>query len=151
MLPDVDITLSYLAGWDQDQDLLELLDSTLNRDKERGYTIYGPQRAELNIRMGNRSAKDLASRGQKKLITYALYLSQAELQQNDGNYPGLLLIDDLPSELDQSHQKGVLDLLLDLPMQVVISCIEPGQLQKMADHASRLFHVKRGGVKEVVQ
>ena len=151
LLPESSVQIIYHRGWDPEDNLDELLDKTVDRDRQRGYTFYGPQRAELNLRMGKRVAKDIASRGQKKLITYALYLSQAQIQQQVGNYPGLLLIDDLPSELDGIHQNSVFDLLMQLPMQVVISCIEPDQINRIVDQASKLFHVKQGVVKEVVQ
>ena len=105
----------------------------------------------MNILLNGYSAKDTASRGQKKLITYALYIAQATIQQEQGAYSGLLLVDDLPSELDDQHQSSVLDLLIDLPMQVILSCIDPTDVEQVVKSSTKLFHVKQGKVEVVLQ
>ena len=147
LLPDTLVTI----GWGKDSHLNDLLTQSQSRDIERGYTYYGPQRAELNIVLNGHPAKDTASRGQKKLITYALYIAQAEIQQEQGEYSGLLLVDDLPSELDEEHRSLVLDLLTDLPMQVILSCIDPTDIEQVVKHSTKLFHVKQGKVEVVLQ
>jgi len=150
-LPGEDVSISYQRGWDINADLETLLIDNYRRDSDRHFTYYGPQRAELSIRFNNKLAKDVVSRGQKKLITFALYLSQAQLQQSNGQRAALLLIDDLPSELDREHQEIVLALLNELPSQVVLSCIDLRQLEIAEGMAKKLFHVKQGYVKEVLQ
>jgi DNA replication and repair protein RecF len=151
LLPDTLVTIGYHRGWGKDSHLNDLLTQSQSRDIERGYTYYGPQRAELNIVLNGHPAKDTASRGQKKLITYALYIAQAEIQQEQGEYSGLLLVDDLPSELDEEHRSLVLDLLTDLPMQVILSCIDPTDIEQVVKHSTKLFHVKQGKVEVVLQ
>ena len=151
LMPGTDISLSYQRGWSRAISLSEILQQSQDRDLERGYTYYGPQRAELGISLDSRSARDTASRGQKKLITYGLYIAQAQVQESQGRYSGLLLVDDLPSELDQEHQSSVLILLADLPMQVILSCIEPSEIENSLRSSAKMFHVKQGQVKEVIQ
>ena len=151
LLPDTQVTIGYHRGWGKDSNLSDLLAQAQSRDIERGYTYYGPQRAELNIMLNGHPAKDTASRGQKKLITYALYIAQAEIQQQHGEYSGLLLVDDLPSELDDEHQSLVLDLLTELPMQVILSCIDPTDIEQVVEPSTKLFHVKQGKVEVVLQ
>lgn len=148
-LPSVQISIKYQRGWDNDRELGEILQAHFRQDRERHFTYYGPQRAELTIRLDNKPARDVASRGQKKLITFAMYLSQASLLQKMGNNSGLLLVDDLPSELDADHQSVVIEILQELPMQVVISCIDQQQLEISEGIANKLFHVKHGKIKEV--
>ena len=147
-LPSVQVSMKYQRGWDTDRDLGEILQSNFRQDRERHFTYYGPQRAELTIRLDNKLARDVASRGQKKLITFAMYLSQASLLQESGNNSGLLLVDDLPSELDSDHQSLVFEILQELPMQVVISCIDHLQLEISEGITNKLFHVKHGRIKE---
>jgi DNA replication and repair protein RecF len=148
-LPSVQVSMKYQRGWDADKDLGEILRTHYKQDRERHFTYYGPQRAELTIRLDNKLARDVASRGQKKLITFAMYLAQASLLQEMGNNSGLLLVDDLPSELDADHQSVVIEILQELPMQVVISCIDQQQLELSEGIANKLFHVKHGEIKEV--
>jgi len=62
-----------------------------------------------------------------------------------------LLIDDLPSELDNAHQMIILQVLKNLSMQTVISSIDM-QHPAFSDIAfDKQFHVKHGQVTEVVQ
>ena len=149
--PQHELAINYFRGWDHEKELLQLLEDSLSKDAERRYTLYGPQRADLQIKLNHRPARDVASRGQKKLITFALYLSQSLFQQQSGARGGILLIDDLPSELDHEHQGQVLDFLMTTPAQVVISCIDRQQIDIPAASVKKLFHVKQGRVKEVIQ
>ncbi len=148
--PHDELSIQYQRGWDESKALQQLLDESFNKDTERRYTFYGPQRADLQILLNGRPARDVASRGQKKLITFALYLSQLRFQQHAGKRGGTLLIDDLPSELDREHQTQVLDFLIKSPAQVVISCIDRHQVELPGTSVKKLFHVKQGEVKEVI-
>jgi len=150
LFPDQPIRINYQPGWDRKRGLSGQLEESFSRDMGRKFTYFGPQRADLSIRLGQQSAKDTASRGQKKLITFALYLAQATLQQQIGHREGLLLIDDLPSELDAQHQHMVLGMLKDLPMQVILSCIDINQLGRIDGEINKMFHVKQGRISEVV-
>jgi len=147
-LPNSRVTLKCHRGWDENEELNEVLEKHFKQDQERRFTFYGPQRAELSIRLDYKQAKDVASRGQKKLVTFALFLSQASLLQESGKNSGLLLIDDLPSELDVEHQSLVLDILQELPMQVVISCIDYQLLEMSQGVTKKRFHVKQGKASE---
>jgi DNA replication and repair protein RecF len=149
--PEDQVEIHYHRGWGMDDQLEELLIANLRKDMERHFTFYGPQRAELQIKFNNRPARDVISRGQKKLITFALYLSQAHHHHRNAKRAGLLLIDDLPSELDRQHQSIVLQILNDLSTQVVLTCIDHKQLNLAEGTVKKLFHVKRGQVKEVLQ
>jgi len=144
------LSVRYTAGWDREKGLSQLLEDNLQRDLERKFSYYGPQRADFSIHLDGHTARDTASRGQKKLITFALYLAQASLQQAIGHKKALLLIDDLPSELDTQHQAVILQVLQDSSMQAVISCINPGHLAFAANEPEKRFHVKHGRVTEVV-
>lgn len=150
-LPGEVLDIRYQRGWPVESPLASVLEDHFSRDVERHFTYYGPQRADMGIRLNGVLAKDSASRGQKKLITFAFYLAQASLQQALGRHSGILLVDDLPSELDQAHASLVMDILRTLPMQVFISCIDIKQLPEKHRFADKTFHVKQGEVQEVVQ
>lgn len=144
------VQLVFMPGWDQDKDLLSILETSYRNDKQRGFTYYGPQRADLSLKIKGKPVRDICSRGQKKLITYAMYLSQALLQESLGSRTGVLLIDDLPSELDANHQQSVISFLEQLPMQSVLSCIDAEQLSSQSNKIAKRFHVEQGRVTEVL-
>ena len=151
LLPASELTLRYYQGWDSTRDLNEVLVENFQHDLDRRFTYYGPQRAELTLKLDGVVAKDSASRGQKKLITFALYLAQASLQQDIGAHSGIFLVDDLPGELDRHHIATVMNILREIPMQIFISCIDVSQLPKPHRRADKMFHMKHGSAEEVVK
>ncbi len=150
-LPDVELSLEYLPGWDADLSLEELLAESWERDLERGHTQTGPHRADLRVKRGTAPADEVLSRGQKKLVVCALRLSQVGLLQEDGR-DCVLLVDDLASELDAGARRRLIDYLAASGAQVFITCIEPEAVEPMLKDGKqgyRMFHVEHGVVREV--
>ena len=68
--------LNYQQGWPAEEALDMLLAESLPKDRERGYTQYGPHRAELVLKFGTIPAQEVLSRGQMKLFISAMQLAQ---------------------------------------------------------------------------
>ena len=141
-----DLTLDYLPGWNRERGLLEHLASRRESDRRSGNTSVGPHRGDLFLGFERVPARERLSRGQQKLVVMALILAQASLLATKGNMP-VILIDDLPSELDSDHQRTLLDLLNRTPSQKIITSIDAG-LGNLVQEA-RLFHVEHGVVSPV--
>ncbi|PJE79690.1 DNA replication and repair protein RecF [invertebrate metagenome] len=146
-----DISINYYRGWDNSVSLEEVLQAGLERDQISGYTHAGPQRADIKIRLGKISAIDRLSRGQIKLVVCALKLAQATLYSSLQDKNCLLLIDDLPSELDSVHRKTLCQLLQKLACQVFITCVDKETLADcwLPGSDIRVFHVEQGQVNAV--
>ncbi len=115
------IQLDYHGGWDSEQDLLSLWQTQLAHDRQLGYTQAGPHRADLKLRLHERDALSVLSRGQQKLLALSLLLAQSQhLRQALAETP-ILLLDDLAAELDQQHQERVLTLLPQLGAQTLLT------------------------------
>ncbi|TNG00363.1 MAG: DNA replication/repair protein RecF [Gammaproteobacteria bacterium] len=150
LLPDDQLDIHYSCGWERDKSLDKILEKTYQKDIERRFTYFGPQRADLSIFLNGLNVKETASRGQKKIITFALYLAQMQLQNNQGKKKGILMIDDMPSELDKKHIGMVIELISTMDIQILMSCISPDLLNLQSDEVSRMFHVKQGELVKVV-
>ena len=69
LLPDIDISIHYKPGWNEEIGLLLAWEQTWQRDLELGYTQHGPHRADLVIRVNKTMAvQDVLSQGQQKLL-----------------------------------------------------------------------------------
>lgn len=122
------IRLDYHAGWDNEQDLLSLWQNQLPHDRQLGYTQAGPHRADLKLRLHERDALSVLSRGQQKLLALSLLLAQSQhLRQAFAETP-ILLLDDLAAELDQEHQQRVLTLLPQLGAQTILTATQRNHL-----------------------
>ena len=119
------VKLGYEKGW-KGEELLAALANALPQDLERGATGPGPHRADLLIHLERKLARDRVSRGEQKILSAAMLLSQAGLMNDSGVDP-MLLMDDLASEFDQQHLGRVLDAASRMESQVWITgtSIEP--------------------------
>lgn len=145
-----ELTLEYHRGWSKGKDLAKVLVNHLIRDKQLGYTYYGPQRTDITIKMGTRSASEVLSRGEQKLVAIALHLAQGILLKQLKGKQCIYLIDDLAAELDNIYRQKVAEMLIDLKSQVFITTIESMQLKELLNFAnSSVFHVEEGAVKPV--
>ncbi len=119
------------------------LENRLALDKQRGYTSVGPHRGDLRILKNGLDAKDRLSRGQQKILATSLLLTHAALYQRRHNQSALILVDDLPSELDQRKRDLFLEALLINEFQAFITAISPDDLTPDIKNSVR-FHVEHG-------
>jgi len=137
--------LDFLPGWRQEE--LPLADALLlarERDRLSGYTTVGPHRADWRIVHAGIPGRDALSRGQAKLTALSLLLAQASLHAELRLDWPVILLDDLASELDRSHQRRVLTRLLESGAQVFITGTEVPSALGTIDAPARLFHVEQG-------
>jgi len=139
-----DLTIEYQRGWPHDVSLAEHLNNTQDRDLRLGYTRDGPHTADLVIKVCGVPAQECVSRGQQKLIISALYLAQAALFAEKLDKSCIVLVDDLPAELDAERRSYLLKLLNTLQAQVFITAIDEHDLDLSVFTQSKVFHVKQG-------
>ncbi len=86
------------------------------------------------------------SRGQEKLAAVAITLAQAGLHAAQAGEWPIVALDDLPSELDYPHQAQLLDELLAVDAQVLVTGTEasPPLAERLPQGA--VFHVERNHV-----
>lgn len=146
LLADINISLEYIAGWDQDIALASCLNQNVSRETMVGHSLYGPHRADLSILTNQSPAVDVLSQGQQKLVSYALRLAQGLHLHSITEKAPIYLIDDLPSELDAQKRMCVVEILSQLQAQAFITGIEACDLQDilLLNNNNQLFHVKHG-------
>ncbi len=148
-LPAHGLSLQYRRGWSQKHSLEDLLQQSLPKDREQGYSTYGPHRADLQIRVGQHQAHEVLSRGQQKLLIFALRIAQGRLlQQSTGKACGYL-IDDMPAELDKRHQQVVMDLIHQQQAQIVLTGVDDTIFTSLLKEIPyKMFHMEHGMLKE---
>ncbi len=102
-LTTITCSLEYYKGWDRyntQQSLEMLLSDSLSIDLKYTYTRIGAHQAELLFVSDNYKVKNYLSRGQQKMILFALKLAQSCLIKQNC----IFLMDDLFTELDEVHQ-----------------------------------------------
>ncbi len=136
------LELRYLPGWTGEKDLSTALTDDLGRDLRYGCTHSGPHRDDFMVYFDTQPVRRCFSRGQMKLLVYALIVAQGRTMKQ----PGCLLIDDLASELDPENQALLGKLLVHSKEQIFITATHPDPVANMLPHVDQVFHMKQGNV-----
>ncbi len=150
LLQEPRVNIRYQRGWEDSIDLTRMLTRNLSEDQKRGYTQSGPHKADLLITYGERVASEVASRGQQKLIAAALKLAQTRLLVERSQGGCVLLVDDLPSELDEKHENLLFNEIAKLDTQVFITSLDRGEIGLQRWKHQKVFHVEHGRVSELL-
>lgn len=144
LLGDAEVTINYRPGWSGE--LSAALIKGEQQDLAKGYTGFGPHRADLDVSLNGSPASLTASRGQLKLIVGGLAIAQLEHLRDSTLSQAIVLIDELPAELDEANQARLMARIARLDMQTFVTSIDPASLETRGWPYTRLFHVKHGRI-----
>lgn len=102
------------------------LDAVRKNEFERGITLVGPHRDEMQLSLRNHLVKGYASQGESWSFALALKLASYDLLRSDGVEP-ILILDDVFSELD-SRRRIKLGMLISTNEQILITAAVPEDL-----------------------
>jgi len=143
--PDLsDVRITYQQGWREGEHYADYLSAQYASDKERGFTQFGPHRADLRIRIQGVDAREYLSRGQQKILVAVLVLAQCE-QMRVQDTSVVVLVDDLPSELDAEKRNILLHLLTETRAQIFLTGTD-SLLFPLENTVHEMFHVKHGRI-----
>ncbi|TGA98648.1 DNA replication/repair protein RecF [Sporolactobacillus shoreae] len=118
------------------------------REIERGTTLIGPHRDDLQFFVNEREVQLFGSQGQQRTAALSVKLAEIELIHHEvGEYP-LLLLDDVLSELDDIRKTHLLGVFKQKVQTFVTTTSTDGLDHHLLDHAT-LFHIQQGKVELV--
>jgi len=149
-----DIRYEFHQGWPEGQSIEEALASGHDSDLRYGMTRRGPHRADLSIRASGLPVDQVLSRGQQKVLVFAMKLAEIRsLLARDPLLQPVLLVDDLASELDERNRRSVLKAMVSLGIQSFFTAIEANDLAELDDPEvlsagvqPGQFHVEHGKI-----
>ncbi len=113
-------------------------------DERRRFTGFGPHTDDVEIVLAGRLAREHASQGQLRSLVLALKLAElTNVDARRGDVP-VLLLDDVPSELDPTRRKFLFDMVGGLACQTLISVTERDVVSPLTDRLD--FHVTAGQI-----
>lgn len=143
-----EVTMTYYPGWREGTEYPEYLRTHYDSDRERGFTQYGPHRADIKFKINGVDTRDVLSRGQQKLLVANLILAQCRyLLVHDTS--AVILVDDLPAELDPERRQELLQALQETGAQIFVTGTEKSLFEGADFTKSGLFHVEHGTVKRL--
>jgi DNA replication and repair protein RecF len=132
-----DVTRRSEAGFDPERLRTTFqmeLERVAERECERGISLVGPHRDDLNFRAWNGSAsvdlREYGSGGQVRTAAVALRMVEADTIRDDRGRDPLILLDDVFAELDRPRSHRILELLeSEQPGQVILTAPKESDLQ----------------------
>ncbi|WP_026928732.1 DNA replication/repair protein RecF [Glycomyces tenuis] len=116
------------------------------KEIERGSTLVGPHRDDVDLVLGELPVKGYASHGESWSVALALRLGAFELLRSDGTAP-ILILDDVFAELDTTRRERLAEYAEAAP-QTLITCAVAGDVPDRLVGAR--FDVWEGEIRRVL-
>ena len=144
------IHCEYSRGWDSESALASVFERSLEGDIRRGFSQFGFHKADIKLKIRGQLVTEVCSRGELKMLAWAMVLTQGKIQQQVNNQSVLYLVDDLVSELDMDHRRLLCQILIEMKSQVVATGINEKELEASWNECqAEVFHVKHTPVKKL--
>lgn len=112
----------YLASWAEPDEtvtaettrssMTKQVERSQVRELERGITLVGPHRDDLEITLGGAEARTFASQGEQRSLALSLRLAERDLVADTRGEDPVLLLDDVFSELDEHRRARLAELVV---------------------------------------
>ncbi len=110
------------------KNVLDIYNQDKEQDIKRKATSRGVHHDDFTVYLDSKEVADFASQGQNRLIALCLKLSYGELIKEQINENPVIILDDVLSELDNQHQKKLIDILTEYE-QVFITSAEDENIE----------------------
>lgn len=133
------VGLDYVRSWSGE--LAEALAGSRSKDVERGVSLIGPHRDELELSLDGLPGRSHASQGEQRSLALALQLAAHQLATDRLGSAPILLLDDVFSELDPHRSRALLAGLP--PGQTLLTTALPAPAEVVA---AKVYSVHASGV-----
>jgi DNA replication and repair protein RecF len=125
------LNLSYLNSWlpvdliarsDIEKFFRAELEKRNSDEIDRGVTLVGPHRDDLNLQLSDLPAKGYASHGQSWSIAIALRLAAFKTLREHDDDP-ILILDDVFAELDESRRSRLIAIIADVEQTLITAAV----------------------------
>lgn len=132
----IDQGLSQFSEFDAgiiEATLLTELAAKRQREIERGSSLVGPHRDDVDLMLGDQPAKGFASHGETWSFALSLRIAEFNLLRSDGTDP-ILILDDVFSELDAGRREKLVGIAQEVEQVLITAAVHddlPENLKKV--------------------
>lgn len=120
--------------------ILQKIEEVKYLEIDRGITLVGPHRDDLQLHLGDHFVKGYASQGESWSIALSLKLSMYHFLKNNGGAP-ILILDDVFSELDTERRKQ----LVEIANSATQSFVTVADIDDLPKNLSTALYVVKSG------
>jgi DNA replication and repair protein RecF len=103
-----------------EENTAEKLSLKLEKEMDKGFSLYGPHLDPLNIHIETGSLKNSLSMGETYLLSFILKLSEIAIYEEKNSYP-VFFIDDIFVFLDHEKKKLLYKMIIGMKNQVIMT------------------------------
>ncbi|HET7475413.1 MAG TPA: DNA replication/repair protein RecF [Dermatophilaceae bacterium] len=130
------------------EELLASLAEVRTQEVERGVSLVGPHRDDVQLSLGQLPAKGYASHGESWSVALGLKLAAYELLRRDLGEDPVLILDDVFAELDAGRRERLAALIAGCE-QVLVTAAVPEDIPKVLVTAGRTYRISDSEVTRV--
>ncbi len=135
------VELEFVPGADYDN-IEEEFDKNRQQEIEAGYTLFGPHKDEIVLKVGNHQAKEAASFGIKKLLIISLKMGISRILNDIREEEPILLIDEMLGGLDRKNSSSLAEFLRKAKQVLITTTNEDVKYDK--DYNRYIIEEKNG-------
>jgi DNA replication and repair protein RecF len=128
------------------EEMKKALEESTKEERRARCTVVGPHRDDLDIRLGGREARYMASQGEQRTLSFCLRVAQKSLIQERSGKEPIMLLDDVLSELDGQRRQSVMEMVGEGSQSIITTAEKPHALEPGAE---AVFLVRSGSVSVV--
>ena len=101
-LGDCELKMHFMRELEDPAVFENRLDSSVRQDREKGSTSFGPHLDDFEFSCGGKNLRIYGSRGQLRMVSFALKLGCFEILNSSSSQPGktIVIVDDATGDLD---------------------------------------------------
>lgn len=135
----------------QEQEMINYMLIKLHEAKQkeidRGVTLLGPHRDDLQFYVNDYDVQTYGSQGQQRTTALSLKLAEIELIKQETREAPILLLDDVLSELDDYRQSHLLNTIQN-HVQTFVTTTNVNGIDHDTIKNAKMFHVKQGFIED---
>lgn len=112
------------SGTKSVEEAFKMLESAAQKEIAAKRALIGPHRDDVTIKIGEKSARTFASRGQTRSTVLALKLATVGLIKEARAESPVILLDDVESELDRTRKEALMEVIGEVGNQVFLTGTE---------------------------
>ncbi|MGM0752776.1 MAG: DNA replication/repair protein RecF [Bacillota bacterium] len=145
--PSLDV--SDNQEWSKMVDIYEQkFDGIREREIDRGVTLVGPHRDDLQFIVNGRDVQTFGSQGQQRTTALSVKLAEIELIHSEIKEYPILLLDDVLSELDDYRQSHLLNTIQG-KVQTFVTTTNVDGIDHQTLNEATTFEVEAGSMKRL--
>lgn len=125
----------------------DMIKSSFESDMRNRTTTVGPHRDDIAFIVNGIDMRSFGSQGQQRTCALSLKLAELDLIREENGEEGILLLDDVMSELDGSRQEYLIDTMKNNQLFITTTDLDENIRKKFSDAA--YYRVESGRIERI--